>query len=176
MKIRIDERLVKYFKDAVEIFDALDIDFGPIDEVTVSNAKSTWGTCRYDRVNGVFSLKISSMLLEDGVAYKDVMDTMLHELLHCHENRMCHTGEWKTYANLINKEYGYNIKRATKAAEKNIDMSNIDIPKYIVSCDGCGAVNKYRRKGKVVKALMKNPVGTCRCTICGGNSFTVTEC
>lgn len=172
----VDKRLRKYYDDACCILNTLGIEFGPIIDVSVNTrAKSRWGQCRYNNTTKMFSIEISSVLLEENVAYKDIMDTMLHELLHCNTKRLNHTGEWKRCANLVNLNYDYNIKRATTAAEKNIDLNKIVNYKYIITCNDCGSTNKYVRKSKIVRLLMRNPNGPCRCGICNGQSFTVEE-
>ena len=169
----VDERLKEYFEDAKAILDNLGIEYGPVKNVTVNTrAKSRWGQCKYNGMT--FDISISSMLLQKGVSYKAVMDTVLHELLHCHEDRLCHTGEWKRCAELVNDCYDYNIKRVTSAAEKNIAPTyNTSTVKYKVICNKCGTVTKYKRMGRVIKLLMKNPEGTCRCNVCGSTSFSL---
>ncbi len=170
----VDKRLERFYEDACDILDSLNIEYGPIGDVTVNTrAKTRWGQCCYSRFEEIYNIEISSRLLESDVAYTDVMDTVIHELLHCHEDRMCHTGEWKRCANLVNASYGYNIKRTANAAEKNIENERISKAKYIITCNSCGAVNGYLKKSKVVKLLLKQPKGICRCAICGNSDFTV---
>lgn len=170
----IDKRLIRFFEDACDILDNLNIEYGPVGEVTVNTrAKTRWGQCRYSKFEDIYDIEICSRLLESDVSYEDVMDTMIHELLHCHKDRMCHTGEWKRCANLVNKYYGYDIQRTASSSEKNIANDRINMAKYVVTCNGCGSVSGYLKKGKVVKILMKKPNGTCKCNICGSDSFTV---
>ena len=176
MKTAVDSRLAIYAEDAFEILDTLNIEYRPIVSILVNNRlKSMWGRCKMDKQQGVCYVEISGMLIGDDVSYEAIMDTMLHELLHCHEDRMCHTGEWKRCANLVNKTFGFNIKRTTSAAEKDLtEVVNNDY-KYLVACDTCGATNKYKRKSKLIKILLKHPHGACQCGACGGTDFTVTE-
>ena len=171
----IDTRLKGYIEDAMFMLDNLGIEYGPVKNVTVNTrAKSRWGQCKYNGMT--FDISISSMLLQKDVSYKAVMDTVLHELLHCHKDRLCHTSEWKRCAELVNDCYDYNIKRTTSAAEKNITVTNRpSVIKYKVICNGCNSVSNYKRMSKVVKLLKKNPNGTCRCSLCGSKSFTVKE-
>lgn len=170
----IDKRLIRFFEDACDILDNLNIEYGPVGEVTVNTrAKTRWGQCRYSKFEDIYDIEICSRLLESDVSYEDIMDTMIHELLHCHKDRMCHTGEWKRCADLVNKYYGYDIQRTASSSEKNIANDRINMAKYVVTCNGCGSVSGYLKKGKVVKILMKKPNGTCKCAICGSDSFTV---
>lgn len=174
----IDRRLKGYFEEAQNILDNLDIEYGYVSDVVVnSRAKSRWGQCSYNTITDTYKIQISAVLLEEGVSYKAIMDTMLHELLHCHKDRFCHTGEWKKCAELVNDCYDFNIKRATTAAEKNIDIRKITTEyKYVVTCDSCGATAKYKRRAKIVQLISKQPVGSCRCGCCGGDAFSLTRC
>lgn len=170
----INRRLIRFFEDACDILDSLNIEYGPVGEVTVNTrAKTRWGQCRYSKFEDIYDIEICSRLLESDVSYEDVMDTMIHELLHCHKDRMCHTGEWKRCANLVNEYYGYDIQRTASSSEKNIANDRINMAKYVVTCNGCGSVSGYLKRGRVVKLLMKRPIGTCKCSICGSDSFTV---
>ena len=168
-------KLQKAVRDTMEILDSLNIDFGPIDEVNVNTrAKSIWGRCIQHRSTNTYSISISSELLKDEVSYEALMDTVIHEFLHAHENRMCHTGEWKRCANLINKKYGYNIKTSTSPDEKGLETKEKKA-KYIITCDVCGTENKYMRKSKIVKLIMARPKNSlCRCGCCGSQNFTIT--
>ena len=172
----IDSRLKNYFEDACDILDSLNIEYGPVRNVTVnSRAKTRWGQCRFNKRQNFFDIEISSRLLQNDVKYNHKMDTVIHELLHCHKDRMNHTGEWKRCANLVKMYYNYDITRTASAAEMNIEDERIAIAKYVVTCDTCGSVSRYLKKGKVVKLLMKHPKGACKCRICGKDSFTVEE-
>lgn len=170
----IDKRLKRFYEDACDILDSLNIEYGPVEDVTINTrAKNRWGQCCYLKTKNVYNINISSRLLQSDIDYIAMMDTMIHELLHCHKDRMCHTGEWKRCANLVNKYFGYNIKRTADAAEKNIENERLKMAKYIVTCNTCGSVSSYLKMGRVVKLLMKRPKGTCKCSICGNDSFTV---
>lgn len=170
----IDKRLERFYEDACDILDCLNIEYGPVRDVTINKtAKTRWGQCCYLKIEKVFNISISSRLLQSDIDYTDTMDTMLHELLHCHKDRMCHTGEWKRCASLVNKYFGYNIKRTTSAAEKNIENERLKMAKYVVTCDYCGHVSSYLKQGRIVKVLLKRPKGACKCAVCGNDSFTV---
>lgn len=170
----VDARLKNYFEDACDMLDSLDIEYGPIRNVTVNTrAKSRWGQCRHNITTDCYDIEISSMLLN--TSYRAIMDTVLHELLHAHKDRFCHTGEWKKCAELVNDCYMYNIKRTTSAAEKNIDMSAIKQYKYKITCTTCGNTNLYIRKSKIVKMILADPHGSCRCGKCNGTDFIVKE-
>lgn len=173
------EKLELAVQDTKDILDDCGIEYGPVDNVDINfRAKSRWGQCTFHRDTKSYSIEVSSMLFMEGVEWEALLDTLIHEFLHAHKDRMCHTGEWKRCANIVNREYPqYNIKRTTSAAEKNIPEAVVsESIKYIITCDGCGTQSRYKKKGRVVSLIMKHPKRSCcRCNMCGGNSFTVKE-
>lgn len=166
-------------KEAENILDSLNIKYGPIDDYVINErAKSRWGLCRYNVKTKDFTIEINTELLF--ADYTALMNTLIHELLHAHISRFRdgHRGAWKTCAMMINIRYPqYNIKRCTSAEEKGLEnygSHRIDTYKYIITCDKCGYVNKYRRKSKIVTNILANPKHSgCTCGVCNGRSFTV---
>ena len=162
-------------EDAKAILDDLNIPYGKIHELKTLTGKGTWGRCTYHKWYDNYTISLNVILLNDDVSYESAMDTMIHELLHADKDRMCHTGEWKRCANLVNKNYPqYTIKRCTSAEEKGISNYVQTKAKYVVTCDKCGTKNYYAREGKIVKILKKFPkTSSLRCGKCGGHEFTV---
>lgn len=174
------EKLMDAYKDAKEILNSLDIEYGPIASVTVNNrAKSRWGVCKFDKRLGKFFIEINSDLLDESVSYEALMDTLIHEMLHASKNRFYsgHKGDWKHCADKVNYYYPqFNIKTTTAAEEKGISRESYTNKyfKYEIVCDTCGYINRYKRAGKVVQALLKKSKNSnCRCGVCFGNNFTV---
>ena len=173
----MNEKLNMAVQEAKNILTSLDIEFGPVTSVFVTKSKSSWGQCNYNRATGNYTIGISYMLLRDEVSHDALMDTVIHEFLHAHKDRMCHTGEWKKCANLVNYKYGYHIKRATSVEEKGLSETDfghrVESYKYIITCNSCGNKNYYKRKSKVVSLIMSNPKGSCRCGVCGSSDFKI---
>lgn len=165
--------------DAKAILDSLDIPYGNVIIYENKRFKRKWGNCRWDSSTQKYIIQISSRLLQDNVPYEAAMDTIIHELLHAYTGRMCHTGDWKICANMVNKAYPqYNIKRCTSAEEKGLDVENYiqETTKYIITCKKCGVKNYYRKKSKVVRYIMDYPhTHGCKCSVCGGRFFTVED-
>lgn len=165
------------YKEALEIMSNLNIEVRPISSVRWnSRLRAIWGRCIRNRRFNTYTIELNPILANDSVSWDDAMDTMIHEVLHAHEKRMCHTGEWKLYARLITMHYPqYNIKRCTNAEEKNIaaDMMRHSTSsyKYKIICNGCGAVFNYKRNSRVVQ-LIRNNSNSCTCR-CGSHSFTL---
>lgn len=168
-------------KEAENVLDSLGIEYGPIDDIVInSRAKSRWGCCKYNPKTRDFVIEINVVLLS--ADYTALMNTLIHELLHAHESRIHdgHLGMWKVYAEKVNHYYPeYTIKRCTSAEEKGLtnyrnNSRRNEGYKYIIVCDGCGNVDKYRRKSKVVSDILANPKhSNCWCTLCKSHSFTV---
>ena len=159
-------------QQAMLLLDNIEIPYGPIVGITVnSRAKSRWGRCT--KVCGGYRIEITDRLLQDDVSYEATMDTLVHELLHAYPNRMCHTGEWKRCAELVNDCYAFlNIKRCTSAAEKDIEEEpRIKRYKYIITCQDCDREYKYQRRSAVIKAIEQDPYNHgCRCC-CGSKNL-----
>ena len=171
------------YQDALDVVNELNIEVGKIISVRWNNRlKSVWGRCtrsNYKRNNGVvewyYSIELNSILASDDVSWEDAMNTMIHEVLHAHKDRFCHTGEWKKCAELINREYPiYHITRCTSAEEKNVADKVAPTFHYIVKCNKCNSEYKYQRAGRVVKALQRNP-HSCTC-YCGSKDFSLIYC
>ena len=162
--------------DAKDILDSLNIPYGDIVSVKVNTrAVKRLGQCTWHKRAGNFSIEIKYELLTDDVPYDTAMNTVIHEVLHAHPDRMSHKGEWKRCAQLINKKYPqYNITRCATREEENIETV-VSEPKYIITCLNCGTVNKYYRYSKVVSIIEKQPIHSrCMCNRCGCDSFIFT--
>lgn len=163
------------FQDAMDIMNELNIEVETITSVRWNNRfKSVWGKCYRNRRTNSYYIELNPILKIADVSWEAAMDTMIHEVLHCHKDRFCHTGEWKRCAELINCEYPiYNITRCTSAEDKNVADKMLKNYNYIVKCNDCGLQYKYQRAGSVVKALQRNPY-SCKCS-CGSHNLTLIK-
>lgn len=140
-------------QDAKDVLEDLNIEYGDVVRVTINyRAKQRWGRCR--RVgNEKYEIEISSDLMADNVEWEAAMNTMIHEFLHAHKDRMCHTGEWKRCAELVNREYPiYNIKRCSSAEERGVARPT-SLYKYKLVCDNCNSVSYYQKETKAIKKI-----------------------
>lgn len=162
-------------EDCKDILNDLGINYGPIASVTVnSRLTACWGRCKYNKRTGYYTIEFSSRLMKEDIDYEATMNTVIHEFLHAGKNRMCHTGEWKRLAELVNKEYPqFNITRCTSGEEKGVANRVIERNNYIVRCPECGREYRYARAGKIVKALRRN-ANSCTCA-CGNNRLILIE-
>lgn len=161
-------RLVEECKAEV---DAVGIEIGNIYKVSVNNrAIKRWGRCRRSPY-GTYEIEISYRLMGDDVDDKATKTTIIHELLHTVRGGNGHTGEWKRCANLMNKTYGYDIKRTTSCDEKGVaevvSTINRNGPKYRILCENCGKVHYYYKRSKAVSRFMCEPERAKRNYRCG---------
>ena len=164
------------YQEALDILKDLDIEVGTITEVRWNNRlKSVWGMCYYNKYTNTYKIALNPILNLPEVSWEAAMDTMVHEVLHAHKDRFCHTGEWKRCAELINAEYPlYNIKRCTSARDKNVADKMHKSTKYVITCNECGHTYTYSRAGKIVKLIQKFPNSHgCRCG-CGSSNLSLT--
>lgn len=169
------------FEDAMEIMREMNIEVDTITSVAWnSRLRTVWGRCTRNNRTNTYSITLNPILADEAVTWEDAMNTMIHEVLHAHKDRFCHTGEWKRCANMINREYEiYHISRLTSAEEKGvadkmmqIHMQNV---KYTIRCEGCGSLSYYKKAGKVVQRLMRYPTAHgCRCS-CGSTILTLIK-
>ena len=177
MKRQMEKRLEEVFNECIDEMNAIDIPFGKITEVTVNyRAKSRWGQCckRYDYTVGtVYKININADLCHPDASERGLKETIIHEILHTCPDCMCHTGEWKRLADLVNDCYGYNVKRTNNADEKGMndfykqhdELVRKPNWKYEIRCKSCGRVLGRRRKAC---KLTMNPYRY-RCSYCYGN-------
>ena len=84
-------------------------------------AKTRWGMCTKN-LDGTCIIQIAARLIEDErISEQACKETMIHEILHTCKGCKGHTGLWLIYANIMNKKYGYNIKRTTSGEEKGVE-------------------------------------------------------
>ena len=177
MKKQMEKRLDEMFRECIDEMNAIDIPFGKIVKVTVNyRAKSRWGQCSrtYDCLGRVtYTININCDLCHPDASEKGLKETIIHEILHTCPNCMCHTGEWKRLANLVNDCYNYNVKRCNSSEEKGMDefyKQHDELArkqptwKYTIKCKSCGKI--VGRKQKACK-ITRYP--QCyRCALCHG--------
>ena len=155
----------------------LGIELGKIASWSVNRrAKTRWGLCRLKR-DGSYEIEIAeSLLADDRISEKACKETIIHELLHTCKGCMRHTGRWKQYAELMNRAYGYNIKRVTEGYEKGIEnykASEMAI-KYVFTCGGCGATIYRKRDSKFTRNYRH--YGCAKCGAVAWSRKTVNSC
>ena len=167
------EWLIAVADEAMMELDELDIPYSPCIKWKINTRARRWGLCRrlYD-LQYEFEIELNISLFADG-AFDGLKNTIIHELLHTCPDCMKHTGEWKEYADMVNRAFGYNIKRTSSEEDKcaeNINRAEReDKIKYRLQCEKCTAHWDYCRAGKFVKIYKR-----CTCGRCGGSLKLIT--
>ena len=143
--------------------DALKIPYGNVVQIVPSQRVTRkWGSCRV--AMGMNFITINKRLLEKDVSENALQDTVMHELLHTCPGCANHGNTWKYYAELVNRAYGYQIKRCTSAEEKGISIPEKKVNiKYRFRCKKCGKIVERQRASAFTRAPEKY-----RCAVCGG--------
>ena len=138
-----------------------------ISRVVINNrAQKRLGACRKTvDLSGreSYTIEISGIALKCGE--KEIMEIIIHELLHTCPECLNHGKKWKEYASKVHKMTGYRI--TSTASYENL---GIDVPEtsprtvYRIKCRNCGYI--YVRKK--ICPLVKNP-GKYRCGKCGSS-------
>lgn len=154
--------LNKIAAECMAELDKLQIPYREVEKFVVNTrAKSRWGRCQISS-NGKFIISISDRLLMEDADIKGLKNTIIHELLHTCSGCMNHKTKWKFYADKVNREYGYNIKRTSTADEKGVKevirRKKIN-HKYV--CKKCGQI--------VIRERDRGFENKYHCGICGGN-------
>lgn len=112
-----------------------------------------------------YTIEISRWVLD--LDESIIKNTIIHELLHCLPYCNNHGVKFKKYANIINKQLGYNISRV---GNKKLDFEKSNIKynkdeeekyKYKIKCEKCDIIF-YRKR------LQKNFINKYRCSKCLG--------
>jgi predicted SprT family Zn-dependent metalloprotease len=106
------------------------------------------------RVGGLFAL-----IPDQAVAKRKFKETIMHEHLHTVPGCWNHGEQWKCYASILNRTYGYDIKRTTDGETLGITKDKPQ-PKYVIKCPHCGKEYYYVRKPQYHVAMYR--CGRCK--------------
>lgn len=181
----MEEKLEKLYKECLEELNRIGISFeGRQINICISKRNNKrYGCCktelpdeRYKKVirksfrykikydsYKKYTIEISKWVMELNKSI--IKNTIIHELIHCLPYCNNHGEYFKKYANIVNKELGYNISRLGNKKE-DLENSNIEYRyeeqyKYIIECEKCGQIF-YRKR------LQKNFKNKYRCSKCLG--------
>lgn len=109
----------------------------------------------------IYVIELSRRALELGE--DALMDTLCHEVLHSCDGCMNHGEQWKKYAEIMNRKYGYDIKRCADTEKNGLEKRTVK-KNYCLQCVKCGEKHYFARYSKRVE----NPQD-CACGYCGGD-------
>lgn len=126
----------------------------------VSNAAKEFGRCT--RTGSSFEIRISKYIMNN--SEKELMQTIVHEVLHSIPGCMNHGVQWKKAADTMNKAKGYDISRLASPSAANLTAEHQAVlTKYVVACVDCGNELNRQRKSKLI-----NHPELYTCGACGG--------
>lgn len=136
--------------------------------VRISKAESYWMKIRSFRSRpGEYELSVSRMFEcydTDNRAWKRMLESMIHELIHTLPNGMNHGWTFKYYCSRVMVNFPeYTLATCTGPGEGFVAAEKVIHYQYMVRCTCCGLEDKYQRESKVVKFPEKY-----RCGKCGG--------
>lgn len=123
-------------------------------------------------------IRLAAFLLDEP---EQLHKTALHEYAHAAAalltgRRHGHDAVWKAVCLRIGcapERLSEPCAAARRRAEE-YEKDRAGVPVWLVICRGCGAVSRYRRRGKVVQLLQQHPTtSACVCRQCGGRSFAL---
>lgn len=121
------------------------------------------GVCKYVKDGCV--IEVSKHLFE--VNDKEMITTLIHEILHTFKNTKGHNYKWKWYADKISDNTEYKITRT-----RNIEGFDVSTAyKYIITCEKCGLSTKQQRISKKRIFALNNK--ECKCLKCGSHDFKI---
>ena len=144
----------------------------------ISKSKSFLGQTEEIGINK-YRISLNRVYAET-VSHDDLMNTLVHEVLHTLPHGMKHTGEWKQYAERIHAYNGMMIQRIHPMSE-SISFYNAAIEaqkaargalKYIVVCPNCGKLRTFERRSKVVASIQKSE-NRYRCVHCQSKDLKI---
>lgn len=122
MKMKIDPRLRGIAKEANDILrqhkkillkynDSNDFkkEMYTIREIRVNNRSTSRRGCMKHVTSNIVDIEISDYMFV--FPDKEILTTMLHEMLHCFRDSKGHEGNWKWRANVLSNLTGLNIRR-----------------------------------------------------------------
>ena len=121
--------------------------------------KKRFGCCR--KTGRDFQIEVSRFVLD--APEEAIRNVIAHEVLHTCRGAMDHQSKWKEYASLMNRTYGYTIKRTNSFEELGLVRSKpAGEPnyRYIIRCKRCGRQMQRQRASR----LTRHPdLYRCRC-------------
>lgn len=164
--------LQAYGKICMEILEDLAIPHGTVAAFTVNTRARRWGQCR--KISDLYYININQTLLDERNDESGLVNTILHELLHTCPGCMNHGAAWKKYAEIVRKNWGYDVKRVSSEEEKGVTTGNQNYRereyKYLIYCEKCGKLvaRKKRRCN-----LVEHPCLYIHGTECRGKLYLV---
>lgn len=171
--MRIDnERLEKNYNTALEIVytvigkaEVKKLMRKVVDVKISPRAIRRHGICRYENGNCIIEVSKHLFRTDDN---DEMINTLIHEILHTFKDTKGHNYKWKWYARRISDNTKYKIERTGTSEALTIDDYN-----YLITCVKCGNKNKRLRLSQRSINLFSH--NRCYCTLCHGRDFKIVD-
>ena len=108
-------------------------------------AATRCGCCIYKE--GRYLIEVAQRVAEG--PERSCRETLAHELLHTCYGCRNHGKRWKSYAEKMNRAYGYAISRSSTSEEMGVGEARPF--RYLVRCQRCGMIFKRFRASKLTE-------------------------
>ncbi len=156
------ENIGDIIKDCKKELDIIHIPYDKNATFKINNRlQKTWGKCK--KKNNKYIVEISGKVFNNvKTPQKTIKTILIHEMLHTCENCMNHGIKWKTYAEKVNKTYGYNIKRTNSIEEYGCESLMDSTAKHLIQCKKCGQKYYRSRESELTKHPSRYKCGVCK--------------
>lgn len=151
--MQFDALLVKVIEQALSCGIPVSNAIQPVVKIN-TRAKKRYGCCKL--VQGRYEIELSETLLH--APEQTVCTVLAHEVLHTCKDCMNHGGIWKTYAAVLNRCYGYEIKRTAQYGQG--EAPPVPQVRYMLRCESCGTMFARQKMSKLVRYPARY---RCRC-------------
>lgn len=163
--------IYQYAQECINMLEDIGIRLGniqPKDFSINTRAKNRFGECRTFSRNGHVvrhTININADLLDERNEDDQLINTILHELLHTVEGCQNHGAAWQYEAEKVRRAYGINISRTGDPRELNYWRGNMErVVNYKCCCEKCGYTYSRQRYSDIIS----HPENY-MCGVCGGN-------
>jgi len=134
-------------------------------EVKISpRAVRRLGVCKYENGNCIIEVSKHLFRVDD----KEMINTLIHEILHTFKDTKGHNYKWKWYAKRISDNTEYKIERTGTSEALTIDDYN-----YLITCVKCGSkIKRHKISKRLITSCSHN---SCYCTRCNGRDFKIVD-
>lgn len=146
---RTQSDLNKLLAKVIEQVESVGLKPSPIDDtLELSNSASALGSCKKEMVG--FTISISKYIKNNDE--KELMNTLVHEVLHAVPKCFNHGAQWRAAASLMNEKFNYGIERLANDSVANLTPQHQAVLKrYAIKCADRGQEIYRQTQSKVIK-------------------------
>lgn len=149
-----NNRLHNLYVKAVQIMHSIDLPIN-VSEIKIkfnNRLTNSFGRTEYDVFDKLYTIDINKKYFESS-SDKDVLNMLLHELIHTLPNGMTHGKEFKNYIKRLHN-IGYDIDVEQKQSDLNLNTDKMfETSNYVIRCTKCGHMVYFDR----INDIIRNP-------------------